>query len=202
LAKKKRKIPTAPLTTSLDQEVKPWYKKTWPWVTGTAVVIGWFLLNGITAIRNAELLPLEISRLYTKACNWYHTDQEWTGYWTNEGEIDARSQHSIYVDLDLLVQSDGVQGTITSVLQSEAIPFEYVLVEGESDGDSLKIRAFDHFQGIHKEIATFSVARIKSEDLEQIKLTTIWQSQPWYPKEAVLWRTGETKLLPDEKQEN
>ena len=87
------------------------------------MAIGWILMNGVTAIDNAERLPSAISRLHTKASNWYHTDQSWTGYWTNEGEIDARYQQSIYVDLDLLVQSDGVQGTITSVPQSEAIPF-------------------------------------------------------------------------------
>jgi len=161
------------------------------------VAIGWILMNGVTAIDNAERLPSAISRLHTKASNWYHTDQSWTGYWTNEGEIDARYQQSIYVDLDLLVQSDGVQGTITSVPQSEAIPFEYVLVEGAVSGDTLNLLAYDYFQGIRKEIATFSVTRIKAEGLDQIKLTTIQQSQPWYPKEATLWRSGETKLLPE-----
>ena len=85
-------------------EAKPWHKKAWIWVTGIAIVISWVLLNGIAALSNAERLPSAISGLHDKISTWYHIDQEWTGKWTNEGDLDARYQPDIYVDLDLLVQ--------------------------------------------------------------------------------------------------
>jgi hypothetical protein len=197
LARKNPKNNTARTTSPPAQQIKPWYKKAWPWITGTAIVIGWILMNGVTAISNAERLPSAVARIHTKASNWYHTDHNWTGLWTNEGEIDARSQQEIYVDLDLLVQTNGVQGTIASIPQRNAISFEYVLVEGTVTDDTLNLLAYDYFQGVRKELARFKVSHIQSKELDQIKIVTTWQSQPWYPKEAVLWRVGETKLLPE-----
>lgn len=200
MAKKKAKKPTSqPPPTPVGET--PWYKKTWPWITGTAVVVAWVLLNGLTAISNAERFPSAISRLYTKASIWFQTDQEWTGMWTNEGEIDARYRQDIYVDLDLVVQSGGVGGTIASGPQRDAIPLEYVLVQGTVAGKNLELLAYDYFQGHRREIAKFNVSRIDSDELDQIKLVTTWQSQPWFPKEATLWRNGDSKLLPDLDQE-
>jgi hypothetical protein len=200
LAKKKRQQTTvASPASTVGGEVKPWYKKTWPWVTGFAVVISWILLNGITSLSNAEKLPSAASRLYSKVSTWYHTDQEWTGKWTNEGEIDARFQPDIYVDLDLLVLDRSVQGTIGSGPQRDAIPLQFVLVEGAVMGGTLEVLAFDYFQGVPKRIATFKITRIESDSLNQIKIVTTWQSQPWFPKETTLWRMGDTDLVPKEQ---
>lgn len=121
--------------------------------------------------------------------------------WTNEGEIDARYRQDIYVDLDLVVQSGGVGGTIASGPQRDAIPLEYVLVQGTVVGKNLELLAYDYFQGHRREIAKFNVSRIDSDELDQIKLVTTWQSQSWFPKEATLWRNGDSKLLPDLDQE-
>lgn len=110
--------------------------------------------------------------------------------------MDIRDQPDIYVDLDLLVQDRGVQGTISSGLQREAIPLEFVLVEGAVTGDTLGVLAVDYFQGVRTRIATFKITRIESTGPKQIKVVTTWQAEPWFPKEAILWRTGETELLP------
>lgn len=120
--------------------------------------------------------------------------------WTNEGEIDVRYRQDIYVDLDLVVQSGGVGGTIASRPQRDAIPLDYVLVQGSVVGKNLEILAYDYFQGHHKEIAKFTVSR-SSNDLGQIKLVTTWQIQPWFPEEATLRRSGDSRLLPDLDQE-
>lgn len=167
----------------------------WPWITGLAVVICWILLNGITALSNAEKLPSAAFRFYDQVYTWYRTDKVWTGTWTNEGDIDARNQPNIYVDLDLLVQDHRVQGTISSGPQHDSIPLEFVLVEGSVIGDGLDVVAFDYFQGIPKRIATFKITRINSKGLDQIKVVTTWQAMPLFPKEANLWRSGETRLL-------
>lgn len=179
-------------------EAKPWHKKAWIWVTGIAIVISWVLLNGIAALSNAERLPSAISGLYDKISKWYHIDQEWTGKWTNEGDLDARYQPEIYVDLDLLVQDSGVQGTISSGRQRDTIPIQFVLIEGTAFDDMLDVHAFDYFQGVPERIATFKITRIGSDDVYQIKLATTWQVQSWFPEETTLWRTGETELLPKE----
>ena len=200
MAKKKRqRTVAAPPAPTVGGEAKPWYKKAWPWVTGLAVVISWILLNGVSALSNAEKLPSAASRFYTKVSTWYHTDQEWTGKWTNEGDIDARFQPDIFVDLDLLVLDNSVQGTIGSGPQRDAIPLQFVLVEGVVIGDTLDVLAFDYFQGVPKRIATFKITRIESDVSDQIKVVTTWQSQPWFPKETTLWRTGDTDLLPKEQ---
>jgi hypothetical protein len=197
--KKRQRAVAAPSASIAGSEAKPWYKKAWPWVTGFAVVIGWILLNGVSALSNAEKLPSAASRFYDNVSTWYRTDQEWTGKWTNEGDIDARHQPDIYVDLDLLVQDRSVQGTIGSGPQRDAIPLQFVLVEGAVIGDALDVLAFDYFQGVPKRIATFKITRIESGGLDQIKVVTTWQAQPWFPKETTLWRAGETELLSKEQ---
>lgn len=200
MAKKKRqRAVAAPPASTAGVEAKPWYKKAWPWVTGLAVVASWILINGVSALSNAEKLPSAASRFYSKVSTWYHTDQAWTGKWTNEGDIDVRFQPDIYVDLDLLVLDHSVQGTISSGPQRDAIPLQFVLVEGAVIGDTLDVLAFDYFQGVPKRIANFKITRIESDSLDQIKVVTTWQAQPWFPKETILWRTGETGLLPKEQ---
>jgi hypothetical protein len=199
LAKRKRqRVVAAPSAPAVGGDDKPWYKKAWPWVTGLAIVTSWVLLNGVSALSNAEKLPSAASRLYNRVSTWYHVDQEWTGKWTNEGDIDARYQPDIYIDLDLLVLDRSVQGKIGSGQQRDAIPYEYVLVEGSVRGDTLDILAFDYFHGIPKRIATFKITRIGSDTSDQIKVVTTWQAQPWFPKETTLWRAGETDMLPEE----
>ena len=197
MAKKKRRRTTAaPPASAVGGEATPWYRKAWPWVTGLAVVTSWVLLNGVSALSNVEKLPSAASRLYSKVSTWYHTDQDWTGKWTNEGDIDARYQPDIYIDLDLLVLDRSVQGTIASGPQRDAIPLQFVLVEGAVVDDTLDVLAFDYFQGVPKRIATFTITRIESDSTDQINVVTTWQAQPWFPKKATLWREGETDLLP------
>lgn len=128
-----------------------------------------------------------------------HTEQEWTGKWTNEGDIDARFQPDIYVDLDLLVLDGSVQGTISSGPQRDAIALQFVLIEGADVGGTLDVLAFEYFQGVPERIATFKVTRIESGASDQIAVVTTWQAQPWFPKETILWRTGETGLLRKEQ---
>jgi hypothetical protein len=142
------------------------------------------------------MLPSAAYRFYSNISTWYHTDQDWTGKWTNEGDVDARYQPDIYVDLDLLILDRSVQGTIGTEPQRDAIPLEFVLVEGAVIGDTLDVLAFDYFQGVPKRIATFKISRVESDTSDQIKLVTTWQAQPWFPKQTTLWRAGETDLLP------
>lgn len=193
MAKRRRKPsvqPPAASTPSVD--AKPWYKKTWPWVTGLAVIASWVLLNGITALSNAEKLPSAVSGFYEKFVTWYQTNQRWTGKWTYEGNVDARDQPDIYVDLDLLVQNHTVQGTIGSGPKQKGTPFKFVLIEGSVVGDSPDVQPFDYFQGVPKRIATFKITRV---DPENLKIVTTWQALPWFPKDTVLWRAGDTELL-------
>jgi len=193
LAKARRKPKTqSPIRLTSVVEEKPWYKKTWPWITGIAVIISWVLLNGITALSNAEKLPSAVSGSYGKFVNWYKTDQQWTGKWTNEGNVDVSDQPEMYVNLDLLVQNHTVQGTISSGQQQNNTPFKFVLLEGSVINSSLDVLAFDYFQGRPKRIATFKITRV---DSEKLKIVTTWQALPWFPKETVLWREGDTELL-------
>ncbi|WP_147300299.1 hypothetical protein [Paraperlucidibaca baekdonensis] len=196
MAKKKSKRNQPQLqVTPPDDVTKPWYRKVWPWITVCAVIVSWFLLNGTTALSNAEHLPASLSRSYNKVASWYHTDQDWSGKWTNEGEIDARYRQSDLIDLDLLVQGRSVSGTVSSGPQQDAIPLQLVLIEGAIVGQSLDVLAFDYFQGVPKRIATFKITRVGEADSEQLKVATIWQAQPWFPKEATLWRAGPSALL-------
>lgn len=198
---RKRKNTQARRSPTTKPEIfdRPWYKKTWPWIAGGAVIISWVLLNGVTALSNAERLPADISRIYKEIVTWYQTDQDWTGKWSNEGDVGYSHEGSIYVTLDLLVRGRSVQGTISSGPQQKAIPLEFVLLEGAVTNDTLDVLAFDFFQGKPMRIATFKISAIESKGLSKIKLTTIWQSQPWFPKETELWSIGKTDLISEQE---
>lgn len=162
--------------------------------------MGWILLNGVTAMSNLSKLPLAAASLYEQAATWYHTDQTWTGKWTNVGSVDARDQPEFYVDLDLLVYDNNVSGTVTSGPLQDFMPLESVLIEGSVNDDTLDVLAYDHIQGIPKRIATFKITRLgpKSENL--IKVITTWQAIPFFTKETILWRAGETEMLPKQEK--
>lgn len=202
MTKKKRKMKVVlPPVVAHDNTTKHWYKKTWPWITGFTVLVGWGFLNGVTALSNAEKLPSAMKRAYEKASNWFHTDQEWTGAWTNEGNVDARDQPSISLALDLLVMDRSVQGTISSGPQRNVIPLEFVLVEGTLVNGTLELVAFDYFNGIPKRIATLQAKRIEYGDQDQVEVQTTWQAQPWFPEKTILWRAGPGKLSPCQNEE-
>ena len=197
--KKRQRTAPNPLASIASGEAKSWYKKAWIWVTAFALVVSWVLLNGVDALSNAEKLPAAISSLYAKVSTWYRTDQEWTGKWSNEGEVDIRFQPDAYVDIDLLVQDGSVQGTISSQQQRDDIPLQFVLIEGAVVDDVLDVLAFDYVQGVRSRIATFKITRVASDGLDQIKVVTTWQALPWFPEETTMWRVGSTELLSKER---
>lgn len=196
MARKKPKLNArVPKPLVVDASALPWHKKAWPWVTAILVVCGWILMNGITALDNAGKLPSATASLYEKVSLWYRTDKDWTGRWTNEGDVDARNQPDVYVDLDILVQNGLVQGTISSGRQQESIPLQFVLLEGSVNDDTLDVLAFDFFQGYSKRIATFKITKLDSGGLDQINVVTTWQAESWFPEETILWRSGESEFL-------
>ena len=77
----------------------------------------------------------------------------------------------------MLVQDRGVQGTISSGPQRNAIPLQFVLVEGAVTGNSLDALAFDYFQGVPKRIETFKISRVEAKGTNQIRVATTWQTQ-------------------------
>jgi len=82
-----------------------------------AVVMGWILLNGPTALTNVEQLLEIIPQKFAKLRNWYDTDQTWSGAWTNEGDV--TDQPEMYVTLELDVSRSGSVG---GVIRSSGFP--------------------------------------------------------------------------------
>ena len=199
--RKRRARATPPLSApSAPEQPRPQWYKRWPFYAGLGAVLAWFLVYSTTAISNLQALPSGTRGLFHILSTWYHTDYEWTGQWTNIGEVDARFQQNSEIDLDLLVQDDSVQGTIASDGIRKRLPLTFVLVEGALKGDLIDAVVFDYVSGEPKLFAKIVISKINYGDGAALKLTTKWQAAPFLPQEAVLWRTGPTRLLDDPDQ--
>lgn len=180
--KRSRRRLTAP---PLHPAEAPWYKRTWFRVAAATSVVSWLLLNGPTAIDNVQVLPSKIKSTYSNVVDWYHTDRAWSARWTNEGEIDARYQPNIYVDLDVVVYDDAVSGSITSSKFPIGFPLDSVLIQGEKiSADKIRFEAFDYLGGSRTSLANFEAEIVEGKAYVRL----LSQATPLFPSHAELWK--------------
>lgn len=172
-----------------------WYNKTWVRVIAGMSLLGWILVQGPTALDNAHILPAKLGDTYQDVVDWYHTDGKWTAKWSNEGEVDARNQPGVYVNLDLLVYDDGASGNISSSNFPASFPLEFMLIEGTKTENVIRVRVYDYFQGIPKDVARLQIERTSDGETPTIRVKTLWQAMPLFPTEIDLWKVGESEML-------
>jgi len=197
MARRKRKFQPPGQLKPAESGETSWYKKTWVRVIAAMSLLGWILVQGPTALDNAHVLPTKIGATYHALVDWYHTDGKWTAKWSNEGDIDARNQPDVYVNLDLLVYDDGASGTISSSNFPASFPLEFMLIEGDRREGVIYVRVYDYFQGIPKDVARLKIDKTSEGDTPTIRIKTLWQTTPLFPLQADLWKVGESEMLSD-----
>jgi hypothetical protein len=140
-----------------------WYKKAWPWITTTVVLLGWILTNGVTVIQNTAELPDTYVKARSALLARYYDDSAWTGVWSNspEGYVDSGDVQLSEVDVYLQLEtSEGiVNGTIATRKLCTQLPFaiDGVLFKGQVAGNSIKGVAYDFIGSKEVKIASIVI---------------------------------------------
>lgn len=97
--------------------------------------------NGPTIVKNAS-----------RAVDWYQTDQDLTGFWTNNGEGDIEAADwttdgDDAVSFDITVKNGAVQGVVVSNRFCKYSPYNTLQVTGEARGDRIKATLWDYVGG-------------------------------------------------------
>jgi hypothetical protein len=179
-----RRRRTEALTKHGPQNEKlPWTKKaiTWAQVIGAGLIglIAWVLLNGVTALQNAEQLPGAIAKTRDSILSGYYDDSSWTGVWSSilEGYVDSGDVILSDVDvyLQLLTAQGMVDGTIATRKLCVALPFamDGVLFKGSVNGKGIEGVAYDYVGGKEVQLAIVSIKR----DQKDASVLTVHVSQ-------------------------
>lgn len=112
---------------------------------------------------------------------WWNLNSEFTGSWTNEGDITSTSD-AMPVALKMRVYGGKVDGEIWSIGLSDTI-HPTILLGGDLHHGKLDAYAFDFIGGKEVVYATFNIEK-KGDNLF---LKTLEQPVQLFPKEAVLF---------------
>jgi len=183
---------------------QPFHKKAWPYLTAIILLMAWVLLNGPNALQNLQTLPELSKKTYETAKDWYHTDQDISGKWTNEGEVSEDDKAIAFVNLDIEVYDDGVSGIVYSSMFPAKSPIKDLLIQGSKKGDTLAMEAYNFIGGKPAFFAKLAARKYKDINGEERLQLTIDDAVGWFPKTATLWRNTvpETPVIakPDEKK--
>lgn len=175
--------------TKLDEGRKPkgWLRTVGPWGALSTFIgaVAAMLINFNAIATNVRTLPGEIRKTSDQFLSWYHEDESWTGYWTNnpEGYVDQEDMNLSSEDMaiDLTVKNGEIDGTISTKQICEGVPFfDFLLLRGNvSGGKSATVIVWDTFEGHNRDIAKLELKR------DGVVMTVV-------PKE------GTTRLFPKE----
>jgi hypothetical protein len=152
----RKEIPRSPRTIAKKQlnsqtTVAPstgWFLRYGPLViSGVGVAISVFSLvisftqNGPAILKNAQA-----------AMTWYRTDQELTGFWTNDGEgvIDAQDWSTNTDDavaFNIIVEGRKVSGESTSNRFCKFSPYSQLRVDGVTSENQIDAMLYDYIGG-------------------------------------------------------
>ena len=152
---------------------KRWYQRVWPWIAVTGLLLGWILLNGITALSNLEQFPSATRKSLNQYLSWYYDDAGWTGVWSSkaEGYVDYEELSPIDVRIEMKVEQGQIDGVISSPEICKTFPlFDFVLIEGMVSGDSIDAVAYDYIGGHRRD---FVKVRLTKSDAGIMLVTPI-----------------------------
>lgn len=158
---KKQKQPTTIQTTPATV---PWYRRIWVILTALGAVLGFVLLQGPTALQNAERLPSDIERVTGRFLSWYYDDKAWNGIWSAKPEGYADAGDMSLSDSDLMLNLVVEYGKVGGDLSTKAIckinpMFDFLMLEGKISGDTATILAFDFIGGKRENFFRFTAKR-------------------------------------------
>lgn len=168
---RKRKNEALSSNSSIGKE--PWMQKaiTRAQAVGAAIVtiVAWTLLNGVTALQNAEQLPDAYYKTRDSILSRYYNDSSWTGVWSSnpEGYVDSAdvALSSVDVYLQLRTAQGAVEGTIATKKLCGILPFamDGVLFTGKVSGKAIYGSAYDYIGGKQVQLAFVSIKQ-ETED--------------------------------------
>lgn len=134
---------------------------------GAALVtsLAWFLLNGVTALQNAEQLPDAYTKTRDSILSRYYDDSSWTGVWSSnpEGYVDSEDVQLSDVDvyLELHTGQGNVDGTIATHKLCTRLPFATngILFKGKVSGNGVQGIAYDYIGGKEVQLASIKIHR-------------------------------------------
>jgi hypothetical protein len=177
-----------------------WYKRAWPWITTSVVLLGWILINGVTVMQNAEQFPAAYVKARDSLLASYYDDSTWTGVWSNSPEGYTDSGDVKLAEVDVHVQLQTAQGTVDGTIATRKLctqlPFaiDGVLFKGEVIGDSIKGVAYDYIGGKEVEIASVVIER-DPEDPSLLKVRIVKDALQSFPAEAIIRRDPNAKPM-------
>lgn len=134
---------------------------------GAALValLAWILLNGVTALQNAEQLPDAFVKTRDSILTRYYDDSSWTGVWSSNPEGYVDSEDFILSNIDVHVQLQTGQGKVDGMIATHKLctklPFamDGVLFRGEVSGDKVQGVAYDYIGGKEIQLALITIER-------------------------------------------
>lgn len=188
MSRRRKKYQQASQPTKLTEEntagaeKTPWHKHFWVIASGFCAIVAAILINGPDALRNARVLPSEVSKTISQFHSWIKEDSEWTGKWTAhpEGFIDLEEMQLSSVDMEIIIwATEGqIAGTIATKRLCKELPmFNYILLEGSVSGNSAKVTAWDFIGGQRVEFAQLILKRTD----HLMTVTPANGNKEWFP---------------------
>ncbi len=176
---------------------KHWFRKifTVGRVVGGMIVvsIAWVLLNGITALENAEHLPTAYVKTRDSLLSWHYDDASWTGVWSNNPEGYTDSEDVTLSAVDVYLQIHTAQGTVDGTIATQELcrrlPFamDGVLFKGKVSGNMVHGLAYDFIGGKRVNLAFVSILQ-DSEDPSILTVQVTDNANDAFPSQARIRR--------------
>lgn len=138
-----------------------WCMRNWIYltsvITGIAGVVGFILLQGPTALSNAQVLPGKVTETIGMTRSWYYDDAKWSGVWSDmvEGVIGGTPVSRLEVYMTIDVKEGVASGTISTKEICKALPYNFIHFRGVISSDELRGEAYDWFSGQEKTVFKF-----------------------------------------------
>jgi hypothetical protein len=126
----------------------PFYKRTWVVVAAVGAATVGLGMNGPTLLQNIRKLPTEVEATRDQYVSLWRADAEWTGDWSTfpEGIVDMADQRLSEggdLRISLQVRKGRLDGMIAIRKACEAIPFDFLLLQGSVSGAAAKAEVWD-----------------------------------------------------------
>ena len=161
-----------------------WCKRNWMYLTsaltGLAGVLAFVLLQGPSALSNAQVLPGKVVETVSMMRSWYYEDAKWSGAWSDmvEGVVGGTpvSRREVYMTIE--VKEGEASGTISTKEICKALPYNFIHFRGKISSGELHGEAYDWFWGQEKTAFTFR--------MRNGVVTPVLDPSGFFPDKAVL----------------
>jgi hypothetical protein len=128
-----------------------------------AAFLSSFAQNGPTIIKNTA-----------QAVDWYQTDQEFSGFWTNNGEGNIEAEEwttdsDNAVSFNLTVKSGVVSGEVISNRFCKFDPYNTLQVEGRASGNHITAILWDYVGGKRRGFAKVKLQIDRDHNVTVVK---------------------------------